>query len=54
MTATRQQRGVELAVLSVRILPDLIEWLRQYARSEGISVNMAAARAILAFKDQHS
>ena len=52
MTAQRQQRGVQAQPMNVRIAPELIEWLRDYARSQSppISINMAAAQAIEALR----
>ena len=52
MSATRQQRGVQVAPLNVRVPEDLIAWLRDYARSQKppISLNMAATLAIEALK----
>lgn len=56
MTAQRQQRGVQAQPLNVRVSPELIDWLRQYARSQSppISLNLAAAQAIEALKATHS
>ncbi len=51
MTATKQQRGVQAQPLNVRIAPELIDWIRTYAREQGISVNMAVAQAIRTFQD---
>lgn len=51
MTTTRQQRGVRTSVLNVRIQEELVDWLREFARREGISLNMAAAQAIQHYQD---
>lgn len=54
--ATRQQRStVPPEPLNVRVAPDLIAWLRDYARSQSppISLNMAAAQAIEALRMTH-
>lgn len=56
MTAQRQQRGVQIQPLNVRVPAELIDWLRTYARSQSppISLNMAATQAIESFKATHS
>lgn len=43
---TRQQRGAQLKVLSVRVPHDMIAQLRLFAREHNISINMAAGIAI--------
>lgn len=56
MTAARQQRGQELEQTLVRVPADLLDWLREYARSQSppISLSMATTQAIESLKATHS
>jgi predicted HicB family RNase H-like nuclease len=47
MPPTKQHTwNTEMSKIQVRIPSELIDWLREYAQREGVSVNVAAARVI--------